>query len=252
MNELKILLFDIETTPIKAYIWQPGANQFISHEMIVQGERTEIITICYKYLGSKKVNSLVWDSKKSCKQMIIKFKQIVEGADLCIGHNADNFDIKHINAQSVYYGISKIDWPTSLDTLKKIRAQFKFASNRLDYLGKTLVGAGKSPMSHSDWVAIKEKNCQKSLKKMVKYCKNDVQVLEDVYKQTEPYFKPNINISIFKNDNKDGCPRCGSLNIAANGTRVNTFRRMYRYRCVDCGHSHAKTKPLIKDVAYSS
>jgi len=166
----RILFFDIETSPILAYIWRPGSKISVSHNQVKKGQKTDIICICYKWAHEKKIHSLDWDIKKqNSAKMIDEFTKIVESADLVIGHNGDRFDIKHVNTQRLLHGQAPIMWPTSEDTLKQFRRIFALPSYRLDFLAKLLVGAGKDPMSFQDWIDIVEHKSPKALKKMINF-----------------------------------------------------------------------------------
>ena len=62
------------------------------------------------------------------------------------------------------------------DRANKFRKYFYFPSYKLDFLGKTLVGAGKDKMQFQDWIDVVENKEIKALDKMIKYCKKDVNI----------------------------------------------------------------------------
>ena len=246
MRKPKILIYDIETKPIKAWIWRPGTKINVSHDMIVDGQQTDIICICYKWHGEKKIHSLDWGLKKQdSSKMIEEFTKLIESADVVLAHNGDGFDLKHINTQRLLKGQPPIAWPTSEDTLKMIKKHFNFPSNRLDYLSRTLVGGGKDRMIFRDWVDIVEYKSQKALNKMLKYCKKDVELLDKVFSKIKPYVNLKMNRSILVNGHRDGCPNCGSTNISKRGFLTTKAGRYQRYQCQDCGSwskSHKKER----------
>lgn len=243
MPKPKILLWDIETKPIKAWIWKPGSKINVTHDMIVDGQQTDIICICYKWLGEKKVYSLDWGLKKQdSSKMIEDFTKVVEQADIIIGHNGDSFDMKHLNTQRLLKGQPPILWPTSEDTLKMVRKHFNFSSNRLDFLSKTLVGGGKDRMTFRDWVDIVEYKSDKALKKMIKYCKKDVELLDKVFSRLLPYVDLKVNRSIITNGHRDGCPNCGSKDLIKRGFALTRAGKYQRYQCKSCAHVHKSHK----------
>ena len=75
----------------------------------------------------------------------------------------------------------------SIDTLKMARAGFKFNSNKLDYMGDYLGLGQKIKTEFNLWKDITLKNCPIAMNKMVKYCKRDVTLLEEVYNKLQPY-----------------------------------------------------------------
>lgn len=234
MKKLRVLFFDVETSPVLAWIWRVGPNQHISHENIKRGQKFDIITICYKWLGEKQVHSLDWGLREqNSEKMVEAFSRVVASADVVIGHNGDRFDIKQVNTQRLLHGRPPIAWPTSEDTLKQFRKHFYFASNKLDYLAKTLVGAGKDPMSLQDWVDVVENKSAKALKKMIKYCKKDVVRLEQIYQKAAPFMTPRANRAVAT----DGvCPSCGGKKTHKRGSVVLRSGRYERLQCQACGH----------------
>lgn len=237
----KVLFYDAETTYVLARIWGTG-KQFIGHDQIVDGQRTKIICIAYKWEDEKKIHCLVWDMKKqNCDKVIEEFSKIVEKADVAIAHNGDRFDVRQINTQRLMAGQGPIAWPTTEDSLKQLRQIFAFPSYKLDYIAKTLLGEGKPPMSRRDWVAVIEDKDEKALRKMVKYCKRDVQLLADAYARVKPFLKPKVNRAQIT---MGGCESCGSEEVQRRGKVTTKAGRYYRYQCQSCGHWFRDTKQV--------
>lgn len=231
MKHPKVLFFDIETTPVRAWVFRTG-EQYIDHEKILTGDKFNIICIGYKWGHEKKAHVLRWSKNQSSVQMIKDFEKIVNQADLVIGHNVDKFDIKMINAQRLIEGLPPILWPTSEDTLKQFRKHFYLPSHRLDYLSKLLGGTGKDKMHFQDWVDIRTKNCPKALNKMMKYCKRDVLELERVYNKAQKHFKPKLLLT----REKGLCPRCTSNDLIAHGISYTSRGPKQRYSCKACDY----------------
>lgn len=235
MNNPRILLFDVETAPVLAWIWRTGANQYIDHTQILKGQKFDIICICYKWYGEKKVHTLTWDKNQNSAKMVDAFTKVVESADICVGHNSDKFDQKQLNTQRLMHKQPPISWPTSEDTLKQLRKVFAFPTYRLDYVSKLLTGSGKDPMTFQDWIDIVQYKSAKAMAKMTKYCRKDVLKLEQVYAKVMTYCKPTVNASLIVNNVKDGCPRCGSLHAVKDGIRYTPSKVRQKYRCKACG-----------------
>jgi hypothetical protein len=233
----RVLFWDVETSPILAWIWRPGRKVFISHEQIKKGQVTDIITICWKWLGERELHSLDWDIKKQdSSKMIEEFTKVIESADLIVAQNGDAFDMKQLNTQRLLHGQGPISWPTSEDTLKQLRKYFAFPSFKLDYIAKALTGAGKAPMGWQDWVDIVENKNSKALDKMIRYCKRDVVKLEQVFKKISKFCAPKVNMSIVTRNAQDGCPRCGVEHIQSKGIRVTLAGRYRQFQCMKCRH----------------
>lgn len=235
-NTPRALLFDIETKPCKFWAWHTG-KQYLNHDQIVDGQKFDIITICYKWSDSSKIYSLTWDRNQNSSKMIEAFSAIVSQADLVIGHNCDKFDMKQINTQRLINNQTPIDWPVSDDTLKQFRKHFALPSYRLDYIAKLLVGAGKDRMQFQDWIDIVDRKSKPALDKMVKYCKKDVLLLDKIYKKLIPFLKPKIHVGLYQGNDKSSCPRCGHTLSQSQGVRITACAAYQRRRCKKCGYS---------------
>lgn len=241
----KVLFLDVETSYAVARIWRTG-KQYVTHEQIMPGWEFDIICVCWKWLGEKQIHSLDWGAKnQNSAPMIDEFTKIIESADVVIGHNIDGFDLKQINTQRLIHGQPPIAWPTSEDTLKQFRKHFYFPSNKLDYLSKTLIGAGKDPMAFRDWIEVVENKSPKALAKMIKYCKKDVLRLEQVYKKAAAFFDPKANRALLTTGDKYDCPSCGSSHVVKNATITRKGNRYQRRLCKSCGHTY-KAELLVK------
>src|ERR1019366_5834640 len=94
-----LLIYDIETSPLKASIWRPG-DQFVSHDQLdPQYAMYEILTIAYKWYHEDKIHVLTGNN------IIAEFDAIVKKADVTLGKNSDSFDVKHINTQRMLKGL---------------------------------------------------------------------------------------------------------------------------------------------------
>lgn len=211
------LIWDIETSPNIAFLWRSGYKLNVGPHNILK-ERA-IICICYKWEGSKKVHSLKWDGGDD-RQLLVDFLEVAKKADELVAHNGDRFDIKWFNTRCLFHELEPIgDWKT-VDTLKIAKKYFSFNSNRLDYLGRFLVGDCKSDDGGFDtWKDIILNDCPVAMKRMVKYCKQDVNLLEQVWKQLEPYHKPKTHVGTLNGTEKWTCPWTGSENVIKSKTR---------------------------------
>ena len=180
---IKRMIWDLETSPNIGLFWRPGWKVSLSHDNIIQ-ERA-IICVCWKWEGDKKVHHLEWDA--GCdRDLCSEFLEIAKTADELIAHNGDNYDVKFFNARCVFHGLDPAPIWKTVDTLVIARRRFGFNSNRLDYLGKFLCGEGKIKTEFGLWKDILLKNCPLAMKNMVKYCKQDVVLLERYGKSCRP------------------------------------------------------------------
>lgn len=178
------LFFDIEVSPDVVLSWGVGNKINLSHDAIVQ-ERA-IICICWKWAGDDKVYSLEWKGGND-KEMLQKFAKIADSADEIIAQNGDNFDIKWLRTRCLYHSIPISPKFNSIDTLKMARQNFRFNSNRLDYMGRFLGHGGKIHTDFQMWKDILLNNDKEAMRLMVAYCKEDVSLLEKVYNTLQEY-----------------------------------------------------------------
>lgn len=180
------LFYDIETSPNVVLSWQIGSRVSLGIESIIR-ERG-IICICWKWEGEKKINSLQWNNGED-KELVKKFSKILSEADEVIGHNSDSFDNKIFKGRCLYHHIPIQTKYKGVDTLKISRRLFKLNSNKLDYIARFLGLGQKKPTGFQLWKDIVLKNDKKAMNTMVDYCKNDVLILEKVYRKLESYNK---------------------------------------------------------------
>jgi hypothetical protein len=235
MNKPRILFYDLETAPVKAWIWRTG-EQYVNHSMIVEGERFEIITIAWKWLGEKKVHCLDWGKDQNSAKMLDIFVKELESADVVIGQNNLSFDDKHLNIQRLLHNQAPIAWPTSEDMRRQIKRHFYVTSSSLEYMAKLLTGDGKDKMHFQDWVDIITDNCPKALAKMKKYNKRDVVKTEEVWKKIQGHVQPKAHRGIIMGKGRDSCKSCGSSKLQLDGFKYSATGKVQRVRCKDCGY----------------
>lgn len=232
----RILLFDVETKPVKCWIYRTG-KQVIRHNSIVDGEKFDIICLAYKWVGEKKVTCLDWGREQNSAKMIEAFAKEVEKADVVLGQNSDSFDIKQVNTQRLLHNQLPIAWPVTEDLRKQVKKHFYVTSSSLEYMAKLLTGEGKDRMVFGDWVDIIERKDPKALEKMKKYCVRDVLKTEEVWKRIQPYVDPRAHRGVINGSGRNSCKSCGSMKIVNNGFKFNLTGKIRRIRCNACGYT---------------
>jgi len=180
----KRLFFDIETSPNVVLSWRVGNKVNLSHDSIIH-ERA-IICVSYKWEGEDKVYSLSWNQGND-KELIKSFSKVIDSADEIITQNGDKFDVKWLRTRCIYHNIPISPKFNSIDTLKMAKAGFYFNSNKLDYMGSYLGVGNKIETNYNLWKDIVLHNNGKALEEMIKYCEEDVRLLERVYNKLQPY-----------------------------------------------------------------
>ena len=246
----KILIFDIENAPLKAYVWNTQVwKAFVGHNQI---ERDWfMLTWSAKWLYD---NEIIHDkltpkeAKKGDDSRLTKnLWHLFDEADIIVAHNLNKFDMPMANTRFILNGLPPVRPYQTIDTLQIARQNFRFTHNKLDYLGE-LFGLGhKITTTFELWV-----NCMKGDKKalqdMLDYNDQDVLLLEEVYLKLRGWAKSHPNMNHYVKDEKV-CSCCGSRNLKAKGeykTAVNTFQT---YQCNDCGGFSRANKKSLQSVA---
>jgi uncharacterized protein YprB with RNaseH-like and TPR domain len=179
---MKILLLDIETTPMQVYAWGLW-DQNISIDQIIKS--SEMLCFGARWLGQKKVifKSSYHDGKQT---MLEELHKLMEEADVLVGWNSAAFDHKHINREFLEAGMSPPSTTKDLDLMSVVKANFLFPSNKLDYVAQKLgVGAKVKHSGFSLWIRCMNGD-KKAWDEMKKYQIQDVNLLVDLYEVLNP------------------------------------------------------------------
>jgi predicted PolB exonuclease-like 3'-5' exonuclease len=235
----KRLYFDLESSPNIGLFWSSGYKQNIDYQNIIK-ERS-IICICYKWEDEKQVHSLSWDKNQSDKKLLQEFIKVANQADELVGHNGDKFDLPWVRTRCLYHRIELFPKYVTIDTLKLSRRQFRFNSNRLDYIASFLGIGKKIKTDFNLWKDIVLNKCEKSMAKMIDYCKQDVKLLEQVHKELRLHDTPKTHYGIVLSNDKRLCPECASNNVIISKTRITAGgTKQIQYKCNDCGKYHSR------------
>lgn len=246
MDNCKILHLDIETAPKKAWVWRMF-NENVSLDQLLQ--ETYILCWAAKWEGKKEIMSdALWNYKKfdndkeDDSSLVRKLWKLMNEADVIVAHNGDRFDMPVINARIVVHGMKPPAPYKTVDTLKIARRRFRFDSNRLDALGRFLkVGRKVDTGGFKLWKDVLE-GSKKAMKDMVKYNKQDVVLLQEVYHKLRAW-EPSIHpLSLFSGNDRPVCNACGSTHVHKKGWHLASTRIYRRWKCADCGHPMRSTK----------
>lgn len=232
----KILLFDIETAPLKAFVWSRWKQNIYLDQTISEWF---MITWSAKWLYDPNVMGSALtpeEIKREDDSRITKeIWTLLDEADIIIGHNSKRFDTPKLNSRFILNGLNPPLPYRQIDTKEVSARQFGFSSNKLDAL------AGYFGIEHKDdtdfnlWVKCLEGD-QEALDYMLKYNKKDVTILEEVYIKLRPWVKNHPNLSVYVETHDTTCPYCTSKNVYKTGD--HHFTQVNRYdvlRCGDCG-----------------
>lgn len=249
-DKLKILLFDIETAPSISYMW--GLWQEITNYSFIQKEWF-VLSWSAKWLGGKEVVAKALPDFKlyktepdNDKELLQALWKLLDEADVVIAHNGRKFDRKKVNARFVKHGITPPSPYRIIDTLEAARNEFAFTSNRLNDLAEYL-GLGKKldTGGFQLW-----KDClqgkAEAWKKMVKYNKVDILLLEKVYLALRAYIP--LHPHVATEAERACCPRCGSDKIHYRGYIHTNSAKYRKFVCtLDGSWGREKVNLLTKE-----
>lgn len=223
----KILILDIETRPAQAYVWRAYGEQNIGVEQII--DAGGIICVGAKWLGERETFLFSeWEHGKN--EMLFQIYEMMEEADAIITYNGDKFDLPKLNGEFLQAGFDPLPPATSIDVVKSVRKLGYFV-NRLAFIGPFLgVGAKIKHEGFELWVKVMEGDVP-AQRRMARYCKQDVKLLEKLYMKVRPFIKNHPHLG----NEKHECGACGSNHVQSRGYRRTKAFRIQRLQCQKCG-----------------
>lgn len=227
---MKILLLDIETAPNLVHVWGLWKQNVATNQIIDAG-----YVMCWaaQWLDS---DVIMFDSvhQSGTKKMLRGIYELLDEADAVIHYNGSRFDIPTLNKEFLLNNMVPPATYKQIDLLKTARAQFRFPSNKLDYIAKALgVGAKVKHAGHELWIRCLNGE-DVAWAEMEHYNRNDVVILKNVYYKLLPWIKNHPNRGVFE-DKHDVCPNCGGTHLQRRGFAHSNAGKYQRFQCTDCG-----------------
>ena len=239
---MKILTLDIETSPVLAHVWglwqqNVGLNQIM--------EATEVLCWAAKWYGEDDIMfaSTFWDDKE---EMLHRIWELLDEADVVVHYNGRRFDVPHLNREFLENDFLPPSPYKQIDLLQTSKSQFKFPSNKLDYVAQTLgIGAKIKHAGHQLWVDCMLGN-KEAWAKMEEYNKEDVVLTEKLFEKYKPWIKGMPNAALYQEETGElTCPLCGGTDVHKRGFAYTALSMFQRYRCNDCGKWFRGNKNLV-------
>jgi len=200
----RVLLFDIETAPIRAHIWSiwqqgVGLNQIESDWYV--------LSFCAKWLGEDEI--FYYDQRdaedmEDDSEMLHKLWHLLNEADIVVGQNSRRFDTKKVNARFIMNGFPKPSSFRQIDTMEIAKKQFGFTSNKLEYMTDKLCTTYKKSkhkkfVGHELWSECLKGNIE-AWEEMEEYNRLDVLSLEELYNILSSWDNTLPNFDVFVDD----------------------------------------------------
>ena len=227
---MKTLILDIETAPNLVHVWGLW-NQNVGVPQIIGSG----YVMCWaaKWYGD---SDIMFSSvhKKKPLTMLRGIHNLLDDADAVVHYNGTKFDIPTLNKEFLLYGLNPPAPYKQIDLLKTARTQFKFPTNKLDYVARALkVGKKTQHIGHELWIRCMNGDPE-AWTMMEEYNRNDVLILEKVYDALKPWIKDHANLSLFEEDLV--CPNCGSHDYQRRGYAYTKTAKYARFQCTTCGN----------------
>lgn len=244
--EPKILLIDIEVSPILAYVFDLY-DQNIGLNQIV--EDWHVMSWSAKWLGEKEL--MYMDNRNSIgndKKIVKEIWKLMDEADFVVGQNSKRFDEKKLNAKFFEYKLGPVSSYRSIDTLLISKRKMKFTSHKLEYITSKFNNKYKK-LKHDKYPGMELwteclKGNMDAWREMEKYNKYDVLALEEYYLNLRKW-DDTVNWGIFKGLGMAKKCICGSVSFIKQGFKWTNTGKFQRFRCKECSREFVDKQNLL-------
>lgn len=239
---MKILLLDIESSPNTAHVWGLWQQNVSINQLM---ESSYVLCYAAKWYGEKEV---MFDSvhQSRPKTMLKGIHGLLNDADAVVHYNGTKFDIPTLNKEFLLHSFNPPSPYKQIDLLRVVRSNFRFPSNKLDYVAQRLnLGKKHEHEGHELWVKCMNGD-KDAWKRMEKYNIQDVVLLENLYGHLLPWIKSHPNHNLFSDGHV--CPNCSSSSLQRRGTAISSTGTYQRYQCRSCGTWSQSTKSIKSSV----
>lgn len=241
---MKVLHLDIETAPNLAYVWGLFKETVNIDRLISSG-----YTLCWaaKWEHSE---DIVFRSlfMHSMEDMLRELHALLSEADVVVHYNGKKFDMPTINREFVKHGFRPPSPYEQIDLYHVVRRQFRFASNKMDFVCREL--GLQTKVNHKgmqlwkdcmaaldyDWGDNIPLELWESWAQMQEYNEGDVVMLGQLYERLQPWIPHHPNRALYMDPKTDPtCPSCTSTDVRFKGYKYTRTMKYKQYQCNDCG-----------------
>lgn len=245
----RIVSFDLEVSPALGYFYPPTYETGI----LKVEDRQKLMSFAWQIVGEKKIHAANLSDTgtykvdpRNDKLLVMQLHEVMSSADILLGQNSDQFDVKMANYFFILNGLKPIPPTKYIDTKKIAKRYFRFMNNTLDNLGEELGFGGKTKITYKDlWVDAFIKGDKKAWRLMDIYCKNDVDKTTKIYLKMRGFMHSHPSISRITGE-YDSCPRCGSYSFKLKAYRTTNTCRYHQFQCDEC-HGYFSDRKAITE-----
>lgn len=232
----RVLIFDIETSPMEVYVWH-FFQRFIPPMESLKKDWA-VLTWSAKWLFDDEIMSDRVSIKEAMqrkdKSVIKSLWDLFEKADILVGHNCDNFDVRRANLRFLVNGLGPPMPYRTIDTKKESKKVFAASSYKLDYLNRQLGLDRKIETKFELWDRCVSGD-EKALFEMEDYNRHDITATEELYMIIRPWIKSHPNMSLYVESDGKICQVCQSEKIKWKGFYYTPAGKYKAFRCRNCG-----------------
>lgn len=235
---MKILMLDIETTPDKSYHWSRWSVNIGINQTIEAGG---LLCFASKWYGQEDIEFYSkWDDGDL--KMALEAWRLLNEADVIVHFYGRKFDIPHLNTHLLKQGFPPPSPFKQIDLKLAVGKQFKFSSNKLQFVSEVLGLEGKEEHEGFPlWDKVMNENNKYSEEierdakaRMESYNKQDVFLLDEVYEAVLPWIPDHPHRHLYEDGR--GCPTCGAdvEFITEEGYSYTKLSKFKKFRCIVC------------------
>lgn len=224
---MKTLVIDIETAPNVSHTWGLWQQNVGLPQLIESG-----YVLCFAAKWTDREKVMFHKGPK----MIAAAHKLLSDADAVVHYNGNSFDIPWLQSEMVRQQMTPPSPWQNIDLLRVVRRQFRFPSNKLDYVAGELLGEHKEATGgHATWIGCMAGD-RKAWALMEQYNRADVELTERLFNVLKPWIRQLPNPALYGDADvaEHTCPQCGSDNISKRGLAYTALSSYQRYQCNEC------------------
>ena len=234
--DAKVLVLDIETAPILAYVWDRHDQNIAINQI---KDDWFIMSWAAKWLDSP-ISEVIYRDQRNVrplsndKKLVQELWELLDQADIVITQNGKAFDAPKINARFQLHGLMPPAPYKHLDTYIIAKKSAAHTAHSLEYLTDKLCTKYKK-LTHkkfpgmSLWTECLKGN-KAAWEEMKRYNIHDVLATEELYNKLKAW-APKASPSLYSQN----CPVCGNAKYEKRGFEVLQSAKYQRLHCLVCG-----------------
>lgn len=242
MKQPKVLIFDIETSPMLAYVW---GRRDVNISLNQIKNEWSVIAWAAKWLGDKPSAIKYADLRHAKRidndrEILLLLWKLLDEADIVITQNGQSFDSPKLNARFILHGMRPPSPYKHIDTYRIARRVAGFTSNKLEYLTEKLCTKYRK-LKHSKfpgmslWTECLAGN-QAAWDEMKRYNIHDVLSTEELYLKLRSWAPEPMQRAYNVGDPSRSCAVCGqSGRVRKAGMHQKKIGVYQRFHCMKCG-----------------